>query len=131
MNDEEELQMTVLLDTRGEPTGFADDPIASHSAQFGLARPIGTPAGHDAPSPIGVRPWNLRAARVMPGRGARPGAWCYDHTQQLAITLDGRPIIDIVSPDPSADSVSDLDGDEGKSEDWTYDFWPDHPGSPT
>ncbi|MDQ3760727.1 MAG: hypothetical protein M3460_03250 [Actinomycetota bacterium] len=42
--------MTALLAARSEPAGFADDPVASHSAQFGLGRPMGTPAGHDAPS---------------------------------------------------------------------------------
>lgn len=35
-----------------------------------------------------------------------------------------------MAADPSADSVSDLDGDEGKSEDWRYDFCPDDPGLP-
>ena len=30
----------------------------------------------------------------------------------------------------SADSATDLDGDEGKSEDWTYDFCPDEPSEP-
>jgi hypothetical protein len=62
--------------------------------------------------------------------GARVGAWRYDHDCQLALTLDGQRITEIIAGDPSADSVTDLDGDEGKSEDWTYDFWPDLPGSP-
>ncbi|MBV8996402.1 MAG: hypothetical protein JO287_22465, partial [Pseudonocardiales bacterium] len=73
----------------GDPVGFADDPVASHSAQFGLGRPMGTPAGHDAPSPVGLRPWNLRAAQVM-NRGAPVGEWRYDHDRQLALTVDGR-----------------------------------------
>lgn len=122
--------MSIMLDTPGEPVGFADDPIASHSAQFGLARPIGTPVGHDVPSPVGVRPWNLRGAQVMDRCRARVGAWRYDHDRQLALTLDGHLLTEIIAADPSADSVSDLDGDEGKSEDWKYDFWPDTPGSP-
>ncbi|MGH3718975.1 MAG: hypothetical protein ACRDRI_09080 [Pseudonocardiaceae bacterium] len=122
--------MSAALDAPGEPTGFADDPIASHSAQFGLARPMGTPTGHDVPSPVGVRPWNLRGAQVMDRCGARPVAWRYDHGRQLALTLDGRLMTEIIAADPSADSVSDLDGDEGKSEDWKYDFCPDNPGSP-
>ncbi|MGH3829559.1 MAG: hypothetical protein ACRDRS_03760 [Pseudonocardiaceae bacterium] len=120
--------MPTLLDVPGEPAGFADDPIASHSARFGLARPMGTPVGHDVPSPVGVRPWNLRGAQIMGRCGARPGAWCYDHDRQLALTLDGHLMTEIIAADPSADSVSDLDGDEGKSEDWTYDFCPDNPG---
>ncbi|MCA1695480.1 MAG: hypothetical protein LC749_12530 [Actinobacteria bacterium] len=119
--------MTTLLGPGG-PVGFTDDPIASHSAQFGLGRPMGVPAGHDAPSPVGVRPWNLQQAQVMSGRGARLGAWRYDHNRQIAVTLDGRPIMEIAAADPSATSTSDLDGDEGKSEDWTYDFCPDASG---
>lgn len=120
----------VLLENSGAPIGFADDPIASHSAQFGLARPADTPAGLDAPSPVGVRPWNLRAAHVMARGGALLTGWHYDHTEQLALTLDGRRVVDLVAAEPSAKSVSDLDGDEGKSEDWSYDFCPDNPGSP-
>jgi len=50
----------ITLLAPGGPVGFADDPIASHSAQFGLCRPMGTPPGDDAPSAVGVRPWNLR-----------------------------------------------------------------------
>ncbi|MDQ2707565.1 MAG: hypothetical protein M3Z25_07980 [Actinomycetota bacterium] len=119
---------TLMLDACSESVGFADGPIASHSAQFGLARPAGTPAGHDTPSPAGLRPWNLRNAQIMTGGGARLGAWRYDHVQQVALTLDGQRVIDLV--DASAKSVSDLDGDEGKSEDWSYDFCPDNPGSP-
>lgn len=113
MNDEEGCQMTELLAPRAAPAGFADDPVASHSAQFGLGRPMGIPAGHDAPSPAGVRPWNLRGARVM-GRGARLGTWRYDHDRQVALTVDGRLVVETVAADPSADSMSDLDGDEGK-----------------
>jgi hypothetical protein len=32
--------------------------------------------------------------------------------------------------EPTAHSVSDYDGDEGKSEDWKYDYVPDDPGMP-
>lgn len=122
--------MSAVLAVPREPVGFADDPIASHSAQFGLARPMGTPAGHDVPSAAGVRPWNLRGAQIMDRCGAALGAWCYDHRRQLALTLDGRLITEIIAADPSADSVTDLDGDEGKSEDRRYDFCPDTPGNP-
>jgi hypothetical protein len=122
--------MSTVLDAPSEPVGFADDPIASHSAQFGLARPMGTLAGHDVPSPVGIRPWNLRGAQIMDRCGARPGGWRYDHDRQLALTLDGHLIAEIISADPSADTVTDLDGDEGKSEDWKYDFCPDNPGGP-
>ncbi|MBV9728382.1 MAG: hypothetical protein JO309_02995 [Pseudonocardiales bacterium] len=99
-------------------------------AQFGLARPMGTPAGRDVPSPVGVRPWNLRGAPVMDRCGAGPGAWRYDHDRQLALTLDEHLVTEIIAAEPTANSVTDLNGDEGKSEDWTYDFCPDNPGSP-
>ncbi|MBV9139723.1 MAG: hypothetical protein JO115_02175 [Pseudonocardiales bacterium] len=122
--------MSTILDVPGEPAGFADDPIASHSAQFGLARPMGTPAGRDVPSPVGVRPWNLRGAQVMDRGGARPGAWRYDHDRQLALTLDGQLVTEFIAAQPTANSVTHLDGDEGPSEDWTYDFCPDNPGCP-
>jgi hypothetical protein len=120
----------LLLDRPAVPAEFANDPIASHSGQFGLARPAGTPAGTDAPSPAGMRPWNLRGARVMTGTGygVRLSGWHYDHHQQVAVTATGQRVGDIIAADPSADSVSDLDGDEGKSEDWSYDYCPDYPG---
>jgi hypothetical protein len=122
--------MSVLLDSPAAPAGFADDPIASHSGQFGLARPAGTPAAADLPSPVGMRPWNLRAAEVITGAagGVRLSGCRYDHDRQVAVTADGRRVSEIVAADPTANSVSDLDGDEGKSEDWTYDFCPDQPG---
>lgn len=85
--------------------------------------------GSDAPSPVGVRPWNLRGAQVMSGRDRPPLVWRYDHDRQLAITLDGRLMTEVIAAEPTADSKSDLDGDEGKSEDWTYDFCPDDPGT--
>jgi len=65
----------------------------------------------------------------MFGHGAPPWAWRYDHDRQLAVTLDGHLIVEIIAADPTADSNTDLDGDEGKSEDWVYDFCPDDPGS--
>ncbi|MFD1147965.1 hypothetical protein [Saccharothrix hoggarensis] len=118
------------LSAPGAPVGFTDDPIASHSAQFGLARPIDAPAGHHSPSPVGARPWNLRAARTLTTGNARLGGWTYDHTLQVAVTSDGRRVTEVVAGDPTANSVTNLDGDEGASEDWTYDFHPDHTGDP-
>jgi putative ATP-grasp target RiPP len=112
------------------PPGFANDPLASHSGQFGLARPTGAPIGSDEPSPDGVRPWNLRAAQ-RPGNQRTPlNGWRYDHDRQIAVATDGRPLADVLAADATANSVSDLDGDEGRSEDWTYDFCPDQPGTP-
>ena len=109
------------------PTAFADDPVASHSAQFGLARPMDAAGGNATPSPVGTRPWNLRGAQAMQ-RSGQTSSWRYDHGRQIAVTPDGLPFTEIV--DASADSVSNLDGDEGPNEDWKYDFHPDEPGSP-
>jgi putative ATP-grasp target RiPP len=50
----------------------------------------------------------------------------YDHDQQVAVDKEGRPLVITGMADPSADSVTDGDGDEGRSEDWTYDFVPDN-----
>lgn len=122
--------MIMLGDVLGEPAGFVDDPVASHSGRFGLGRPMGSPVGHDVPSAVGIRPWNLRGAQVMDRGGTRLGAWRYDHDRQLALTVDGQLVMEIVAADPTADSISDLDGDEGRSEDWRYDFCPDESGSP-
>jgi hypothetical protein len=68
-----------LMTRADTPAAFAEDPIAPHSAQFGLARPIETPVGHSGPSPAGVRPWNLRGAQVL-GGGAGTTAWRQVHT---------------------------------------------------
>ncbi|MEU7524268.1 hypothetical protein AB0A74_00880 [Saccharothrix sp. NPDC042600] len=119
-----------MPDLTVQPAAFADDPVASHSARFGLARPLGTPAGSDAPSPAGIRPWNLRFALVVSGQRARVAGWRYDHQLQVAVADEGKRVADIVAADPSAESVSHLDGDEGASEDWRYDFHPDHTGDP-
>jgi hypothetical protein len=50
----------------------------------------------------------------------------YSHEQQLAVDEQGRPLILTGMADPTANSVTDSDGDEGRSEDWTYDFVPDN-----
>ncbi len=56
-------------------------------------------------------------------------AWRYDHEQQIAVDLDGIGLNEL-RMDPSADSVTGNDGDEGPSEDYVYDFAPDAPGLP-
>lgn len=112
------------------PEAFADEPLVSHSTRFAMARPLGTPAGDDAPSPAGIRPWNLRAAQPVAGGGPDLTDWRYDHDTQIAVTRDGHPITEVMAGDATANSVSHLDGDEGPSEDWTYDFCPDYPGRP-
>lgn len=73
------------------------------------------------------------------GSSARPPvrSWCgagvrYDPVRQVLVDETGRPYLqdDGDGDAPSAESVSDYDGDEGKSEDWKYDFAPDHPFVP-
>ncbi|MCP2255165.1 putative ATP-grasp target RiPP [Prauserella aidingensis] len=104
--------------------GFADDPVASHSAQFPLARAYCAP-GEDQPSEAGVRPWNLRSVQPVAGPVSAGGQSDYDPIRQVAVTREGVPVL----AEPTANSVSSNDGDEGPSEDWTYDFTPDNPYS--
>lgn len=108
-------------------TALADDPVASGSEQFGLARPSHAPPCHDLPSAAGARPWGLRGMRRGAVTGRAVPEFVYCHEQQLAVDETGRPLVVTGMADPSADSVTDGDGDEGRSEDWTYDFVPDNP----
>lgn len=109
---------------------FAHDPVSPASAQFPLGRPLGTPNDTDPTSGEGVRPWGLRGMSTLSNKTvASLPAWRYDHERQIAVDLDGIAVNDL-RMDPSADSVSSLDGDEGPSEDWTYDFVGDEPGLP-
>jgi hypothetical protein len=48
----------------------------------------------------------------------------YDHGTQVAVDADGRTLL---AADPTANKVSSSDGDEGPSEDFSYDFYPDSP----
>lgn len=104
-----------------------NDPVASSSEQFGLSRSPLDPPCHDRPSAVGVRPWGLRGMRRGAVTGRAVPEFVYSHEQQLAVDAAGRPLIVTGMADPSADSVTDGDGDEGRSEDWTYDFVPDNP----
>lgn len=106
---------------------WVDDPVASGSEQFGLGRPRHAPLCHDRPSAVGVRPWGLRDMRRGAVTGRAVPAFEYSHEQQVAVDECGRPLVITGMADPSADSVTDGDGDEGRSEDWTYDFVPDNP----
>ena len=108
-------------------TGLVGDPLASGSEQFGLSRlRDGSPCG-DLPSPVGVRPWGLRGMRRGAVTGRVVPEFVYSHELLVAVDVDGRPLIVTGMADPSAESVTDGDGDEGRSEDWTYDFVPDSP----
>lgn len=108
-------------------TTFADGPLASDSEQFGLARPRDLRPSDEPPSPPGVRPWGLRW--MVPGalRAQPLPALTYCSAQQVVVDRRGHPLILTGALDASADSVSDGDGDEGRSEDWKYDFLPDSP----
>lgn len=106
-------------------TRFADDPMASDSAQFPLGRPIRTPDELAPSSRPGVRPWGLRAMRTLPKGCETTPAWSYDHDRQIAVGSDGYAL-----QMATANKVTNNDGDEGPSEDFTYDFAPDAPGLP-
>lgn len=98
------------------------DPFAPVSAQFALDGASFTSRRHDVASPEGVRPWGLlRALPVGVGR-ALPN-WTYDEKQQKAVDSAGRPLIELpVMGDPSADTTSTVDGEDGpSSEDWDND----------
>ncbi|GAA5104879.1 putative ATP-grasp-modified RiPP [Haloechinothrix salitolerans] len=113
--------MTAIL----APVEFAEDPIASHSAQFALAASFSQRSTDCVPSSAELRPWNLRAMQAPAGTRHPLPEYRYDHEQQTAVTPDGRTLIEIV--DATANSVSDNDGDEGRSEDWSYDAVLDQP----
>lgn len=50
--------------------------------------------------------------------------WLYDHERQIAVGADDQKL-----RMATANKVTNNDGDEGPSEDFTYDFAPDAPGS--
>jgi putative ATP-grasp target RiPP len=108
-------------------TASVDDPVASGSEQFGLSRPPHDPPCWDVPSPVGVRPWGLREMRRGAVSGRPVPEFSYSHEQQVAVDECGRALILTGMADPTAHSVTDGDGDEGRSEDWVYDFVPDNP----
>jgi putative ATP-grasp target RiPP len=98
------------------------DPFAPVSAQFALDGASFTNRRNDVASPTGVRPWGLR--RALPaGAGRVLPTWAYDEQQQKAVDSAGRPLIELtVAGDPSADTTSTTDGEDGpSSEDWDND----------
>jgi len=106
------------------PEEFAHDPIASHSARFPLGQVAG-PLSQDRPSPRGVRPWGLVAMRPARAQGDPVReAFTYDPITQTSVDAAGRPL---VTSGTTANKVTSNDGDEGPSEDYTYDFCPDSP----
>jgi putative ATP-grasp target RiPP len=104
---------------------FAREPLAPHSAQFPLPAGSHTSAPGETPSEPGTRPWNLRALTVAVSRQPAAIRGTYDPIRQILVTPEGRP--HTVETAATANSVSNNDGDEGPSEDWTYDYTPDNP----
>lgn len=104
---------------------FAADPVAPHSGQFPLGRTSGA-VDLSPPSPAGIRPWGLGGMRTARQQGDPVReAFTYDHDRQIAIDGKGRTL------PMAATAVKDTnnDGDEGPSEDYSYDFCPDSPYS--
>lgn len=102
--------------------GFADDPFASHSAQFPLGAPMDR-VSSDQPSSSDVRPWGLRGMQLPDAAVNSARKFHYDHASQTAMDDSGRPLITAAT----ANKVTNNDGDEGPSEDFTYDYVPDDP----
>ncbi|TCP43405.1 putative ATP-grasp target RiPP [Tamaricihabitans halophyticus] len=104
---------------------FAMDPMASHSAQFPLGAPYDR-VSYDEPSCPDVRPWALRGMRTQPRIPAEVARTVrYDHRMQLSVDVAGSPVIE--AGPPTVKNKTNLDGDEGPSEDFSYDFVPDEP----
>lgn len=102
---------------------FAADPMAAHSGQFPLGRNPG-PVSLGAPSPAEVRPWGLTGMRPARQQGDPVrGVFAYDHVQQVAI--DGKGCSLPTASEPTAKKNTSNDGDEGPSEDFSYDYCPD------
>ena len=104
---------------------FAADPLASHSARFPLGAPFDR-ISHDEPSSAEVRPWALRGMgtqSAVPTAAAR--SIRYDHRRQVSVDAAGRPLIE--AGPPTVKNKTNLDGDEGPAEDFSYDFVPDDP----
>lgn len=98
------------------------DPFASVGSRFALSGSSFVSEGCDEPSAAGLRPWGLRRARQA-GSGRVVPRWIYDDERQMAVTVDdGCPVIDIVCGDPTANTTSSTDGEDGpSSEDWNND----------
>lgn len=103
---------------------FASDPVAAHSGQFPLGRNA-MPADLSSPSPVGTRPWILSGMRFARQQGNSVSEeFAYDHSRQIAVNRVGVPLTVV---DATAKKDTNNDGDEGPSEDFTYDYCPDSP----
>lgn len=100
------LVFRMLIVVTATLTRFTDDPVAPDSGQFPLGRPMRTPDNS------------------LPMTCAETPLWLYDHERQIAVGADDQKL-----RMATANKVTNNDGDEGPSEDFTYDFAPDAPGS--
>lgn len=99
-------------------TNVSGDPLASANTQFGLSRPPTEPtqtAG--SASPVGLRPWGLRAVQAV-DNGPELPEFRYCHLRQLTVDTDDQPVID-TTPVRMMSEVSELDGKDGSSKDYS------------
>jgi putative ATP-grasp target RiPP len=74
-----------------------------------------------------IRPWGLTGMRSARQQGDPVrDAFDYDDVRQVAVDGRGRLLVDA---GPTAEKVTNNDGDEGPSEDFIHDFHPDSPYS--
>lgn len=127
LRDQPATGRTTMFNTGGFTTvldEFAADPIASHSGQFPLGR-HGGPVDLSAASAPEIRPWGLGGMRPARQQGDPLRAvFTYDHNLQVAVDPAGQPL---TMAEATANKVTSNDGDEGPSEDFTYDYCPDSP----
>jgi len=99
---------------------YRGDPLASVTAQFPLApSPFEVIPDGGTPSGPVTRPWGLRWLRPTPARV--PPAYRYCPARQLAVSADDSGRLWMDSDGKEWSSITELDGDEGKSEDYGWD----------
>jgi putative ATP-grasp target RiPP len=84
-----------------EPERFLDDPLAPPGGRFAVARPSISPE-QDLPSPREVRPWGLRNLAAAGGPHDAAAIHHYCHREQVAVTANGRPVVDVHRDDRDA-----------------------------
>lgn len=104
---------------------FSADPVASHSGQFPLGRHARIADLGVASGPT-IRPWGLGGMRPARQQGdPLRDLFAYDHHRQIAVDALGRALT--AGKEPTAVKNTNNDGDEGPSEDFSYDYCPDSP----
>ncbi|MGH3908634.1 MAG: putative ATP-grasp-modified RiPP [Pseudonocardiaceae bacterium] len=106
---------------------FADDPLASVSAQFPLTPPGFTVPEHsESPSSPETRPFGLRWLVTM-GVPTTPTSYRYCPTRQLAVdAVTGVPLPPRLAQEWT--TIQQKDGDEGPSKDYGWETVPDFTG---